>query len=95
MAQEPSRSAGSVWFWWLRHIVFILVGCFFTVFGIGILASAYEADDPHTFIYTFFAANFIILFSLTLIVVFIFRIKAFARRAQAPPAEGNNEPPTE
>jgi len=39
--------------------------------------AAYRLDDPFSFILTFFASNFIILISATLIFVFIYRMKVF------------------
>jgi len=60
---------------WIKHILIILLSCFFLLFGIQILIAAYKLNDPFSFILTFFAANFIILISATLIFVFIYRIK--------------------
>ena len=65
-------------FWWLRQIVLISASAFFLYFGIRLLISAYELNDPFTFLMTFFASNFIILISGTLIIGFAYRmIKAF------------------
>jgi hypothetical protein len=61
-------------FWWLRQIVLISIGAFFLYFGIRLLISAYEFNDPFTFLMTFFASNFIILISGTLIIGFIYRM---------------------
>ena len=61
-------------FWWLRQIVLISVGIFFLYYGIQLLISAYGLEDPYTFIMTFFASNFIILISATLIIGFAYRM---------------------
>ena len=61
-------------FWWLRQIVLISVGGFFLYYGIQLLISAYGLEDPYTFIMTFFASNFIILISATLIIGFAYRM---------------------
>jgi hypothetical protein len=61
-------------FWWIRQIVLISVSAFFLYFGIRLLISAYELNDPFTFLMTFFASNFIILISGTLIVGFAYRM---------------------
>lgn len=62
---------------WIKHILMVLLSCFFLLFGIHVLIAAYRLDDPFSFILTFFASNFIILISATLIFVFIYRIKVF------------------
>ena len=65
-------------FWWIWQIILISVGAFFLYFGIRLLISAYELNDPFTFLMTFFASNFIILISGTLIIGFAYRmIKAY------------------
>ncbi len=61
-------------FWWVRQVLLILAGCFFLVFGIHILIAAYGLKDPYSFVMTFFASNFIILISATLIFGFIMRM---------------------
>jgi len=64
-------------FWWTRQVVLILLGCFFLIFGIHILVSSYKLEEPFSFILTFFASNFIILISLTLVIIFVYQMKAF------------------
>jgi len=59
---------------WVRQIALILMGCFFLIFGIHLLISAYRLDNPFWFIMTFFASNLIILISAALLVGFILRI---------------------
>ena len=61
-------------FWWYRQVLLILAGAFFLTFGIHILIAAYQLEDPYSFIMAFFASNFIILISATLILGFILRM---------------------
>ena len=69
-------------FWWIRQVVLILIGVFFLFFGIQLLISSYGLKDPFTFLMTFFASNFIILISGTLIVAFAYRMVAVYRRSK-------------
>jgi hypothetical protein len=62
--------------WWIIQIAFSLVGCFFLLFGIFLLISAYQLDNPIWFVMTFFASNLIILISGVLLVGFIMRMIA-------------------
>ncbi|MBW2609610.1 MAG: hypothetical protein JRC68_04605 [Deltaproteobacteria bacterium] len=66
-------------FWWIRQIILILVGCFFLLFGIQLLISAYRLKNPFWFIMTFFSSNLIILISGALLAGFIYRIIAVHR----------------
>jgi len=66
--------------WWIRQIILILLGSFFLYYGIELLISSYGLNDPYTFIMTFFASNFIILISATLIFGFAYRMIAVYRR---------------
>ena len=61
-------------FWWIRQVILVLVGCFFLFFGINILIAAYKLKDPFSFIMTFFASNLMILISATLVLGFILRM---------------------
>ncbi len=61
-------------FWWIRQIVLVLISAFFVYFGVQLLISSYDLDDPFTFLMTFFASNFIILISGTLIIGFVYRM---------------------
>ena len=61
-------------FWWIWQIILISVGAFFLYFGIRLLISAYELNDPFTFLMTFFASNFIILISAALMIGFAYRM---------------------
>jgi heme/copper-type cytochrome/quinol oxidase subunit 2 len=75
-------------FWWIRQIILIFIAGFYLVFGIQLLVSAYRLNNPATFILTFFASNFMILFSGALLVGFIYRLVVFYRRSKKkyPPA---------
>ena len=71
-------------FWLIRQVVLILVGAFFLYYGIRLLISSYDLNDPFVFIMTFFAANFIILISATLIFGFTYRIVMAFRQSKKP-----------
>jgi uncharacterized membrane protein YhaH (DUF805 family) len=74
-------------FWWIRQIILILIAGFYLVFGIQLLVSAYQLNDPPNFILTFYASNFMILISAVLLVGFIYRIVAVYRRLKKVPPE--------
>jgi hypothetical protein len=72
-------------FWWVRQVILVLAGCFFLTFGIHVLIAAYQLKDPYSFIMAFFASNFIILISATLILGFILRmIKVYRMLKEEP-----------
>jgi hypothetical protein len=71
-------------FWWTRQVVLILVGAFFLYYGIELLISSYGLKEPHTFLMTFFASNFIILISAALIVGFAYRMISVYRQLKKP-----------
>jgi len=52
--------------WWGLQILVTAISTFFLVFGIDLLRGSYGLKDPYSFIMTFFAASFIILFSLAM-----------------------------
>ncbi len=66
-------------YWWLRQVVLIVIAGFYLVFGIQLLISAYQLNNPTYFIFTFYASNFMILFSGALMVGFIYRLVATYR----------------
>ena len=72
----------SVIYWWTRQIVLVAIAGFYLYFGIQVLISAYGLDDPFYFILTFFASNFIILISVTLLVGFIYRMVTYYRQSR-------------
>ena len=61
-------------FWWTKQAILTIVACFFLGFGILLLISAYQLEDPFSFIMTFFASNLIILISGVLLVGFVLRM---------------------
>ena len=69
-------------FWWIRQIALILLGSFFLYYGVELLISSYDLDDPYSFIMTFFASNFIILISATLIFGFAYRMITVYRQSK-------------
>jgi hypothetical protein len=72
----------SIVFWWIRQIVLILIGAFFLYYGIQLLISSYDLKDPFIFIMTFFAANFIIIISGTIVFGFAYRIVIALRQSK-------------
>jgi len=74
---------------WIKHIGWIILSGIFLVFGVHILIAAYRLNDPFSFILTFFASNFMILFSAALVFVFAYRIKVFCAdaRLKKPPVK--------
>ena len=73
--------------WWTAQIVCILISLFFLVFGVDLIRGAYSLNDPFSFIMTFFAASFIILISLTLVLVFTIKMIRVYRRLKTPQAQ--------
>ena len=71
-------------FWWIRQIVLILISAFFVYFGVQLLISSYDLNDPFTFLMTFFASNFIILISGTLIIGFVYRMIRVYKQSKNP-----------
>ena len=63
-------------FWWVRQVILTMMGCFFLLFGICLLVAAYQLREPYLFIMTFFASNFMILISATLLIGFVYRMIA-------------------
>jgi hypothetical protein len=70
-------------YWWIRQIILVAIAGFYLVFGIQLLVSAYQLNDPTSFIFTFYASNFMILFSGALLVGFIYRLVATYRRTRS------------
>ena len=71
--REPKK-AQMKYTWWILQILMMLVSIFFLIFGVDLMGAAYALENPHYFIMTFFAASFIILISLTLIIVFLIKM---------------------
>ena len=72
----------SIIFWLIRQVVLILIGAFFLYYGVQLLISSYDLKDPFVFIMTFFASNFIILISATLVFGFTYRIIMALRQSK-------------
>jgi len=70
-------------YWYIRQFVLIVIAGFYLVFGIQLLVSAYRLNDPTSFIYTFYASNFIVLISAALLAGFVYRLIAGYRRARS------------
>jgi hypothetical protein len=70
-------------YWWMRQFVLIVIAGFYLVFGIQLLVSAYGLNDPTSFIYTFYASNFIVLISGALLVGFAYRLITVYRRLRS------------
>jgi hypothetical protein len=78
--QEEHPRVGT--YWWVRQIILVAIAGFYLVFGIQLLISAYQLNDPTSFIFTFYASNFMILFSGALLVGFIYRLVTTYRRTK-------------
>ena len=72
----------SIIFWLVRQVVLVLIGAFFLYYGIQLLIASYELKNPFIFVMTFFAANFIILISATLVFAFTYRIVIAFRQSK-------------
>ena len=70
----------SSFLWWVGQIIAALMGGFFLFFGIHLLILAYNLDNPHWFIMTFFASSFMILISAALLAGFIVKMIAATRK---------------
>jgi hypothetical protein len=75
-------------FWWAKFIFFSAVALFFLEFGIEEMIRAYQVNNPHQFLASFFSASFIILISGTLLVAFVWRM---VRRAKGKDREKDSE----
>ena len=72
----------SIIFWLIRQVVLVLIGAFFLYYGIQLLIASYELKNPFIFVMTFFAANFIILISGTLVFGFAYRMVTAFRQSK-------------
>ena len=72
---RSERAPESRFFAGIKRIALIVVGCFFLLFGIHLLISAYRLNNPFWFIMTFFASNLIILISAALLIGFILKLR--------------------
>ena len=81
--EEIEEQAKVSTYWWIRQIILVAIAGFYLVFGIQLLVSAYRLNDPTSFIFTFYASNFMILFSGALLVGFIYRLVVTYRRTRS------------
>ena len=77
LAQKSSALKKEDIIWLVGQTGLVLTAVFFFYFGIQVLLSAFALKEPFSFILTFFASNFIILISATLLAGFLIRINAF------------------
>jgi hypothetical protein len=68
--------------WWVTHVILALIALFFIIFGIDLLRIAYHVSDPFSFVMTFFASNFIILISATLLLSFILKMLSNSKKSR-------------
>lgn len=68
--------------WWVSQIILLVLSIFFIIFGIDLLYTAYQLSEPFSFIMTFFASNFIILISATLLFSFVYKIVRYIRKTK-------------
>ncbi|MBU1341987.1 MAG: hypothetical protein KKE44_01955 [Proteobacteria bacterium] len=70
--------------WWLLQVIMTLVSAFFLLFGFDMIMGSYSLNDPFSFIMTFFAASFVILISLTLMISFPIKMIRVYRQLNKP-----------
>lgn len=68
--------------WWFSQIILVVLSIFFIILGIDLLYTAYQLGEPFSFIMTFFASNFIILISATLLFSFVYKIVRYIRKTK-------------
>jgi uncharacterized Tic20 family protein len=68
--------------WWVTQIILFVVALFFIIFGIDLLYTAYQLNEPFSFIMTFFASNLIILISATLLFIFVWNVVRYIKRTR-------------
>lgn len=87
--EEYEEYTGVSTYWWIRQIILILIAGFYLILGIQLLISAYRLNNPASFILTFYASNFMILFSAALLVGFIYRVVVTYRRSKKVPPQSH------
>ena len=60
--------------WWVISTASAVFSGFFLFFGINLCLAAFNLDNPHHFILTFFASNLIILISIVILAGAIVRM---------------------
>ncbi len=63
----------------LKLILPIGVGLFFVFFGIHLLISSYNLNDPFSFVITFFASNLMILISIAISLGYAIKLRRLLR----------------
>jgi len=76
---EGSLPGGTL-FWWCKNILIIIFSLFFLVFGLEVLIGAYSLKEPPLFFVYFFSGSFIVLFSLTALLIPVLKIHAFLKK---------------
>lgn len=71
--------------WWTVSTLCALFSIFFLFLGINLCQAAYQLDNPHHFILTFFASNLIILISIVFLAAVMVRIVARLRCNESRP----------
>ena len=69
--------------WWVMSFAVLLLSGFFLIVGIDLCRAAYQLEQPHQFIFTFFASNLIILISAVLIIGVVVRITIRLRHGRS------------
>lgn len=59
---------------WIKYISLMICSLIFLLFGIYVLAVAYQLGDPFAFVLTFFASNLIILISAVMLLSFVLKL---------------------
>jgi hypothetical protein len=77
---------------YIKYGGLIVVSLLFMLFGIHVLVAAYRLKDPFSFVLSFFASNFIILISATLIAGFAMRFWRIHRPGAAKGPISHEEP---
>lgn len=76
----------------LKLFILTGIGLVFLTFGVYLLISAYELNDPFSFILYLFASNLVILISATLVIGFIWNLFLLGRQKPKKKKEGPFKP---
>ena len=68
--------------WWTLSALGTSLSLFFLFLGVNLCRAAYQLDNPHHFILTFFASNLIILISVVFLAAVMVRIIARLRHRE-------------
>jgi hypothetical protein len=75
---------------WFRQIALTLGACFFLLFGVLVLISAFGMEDPLGFILTFFSSTLMILISAAILAGLLWRMISLRSTAGNPQEGGDN-----